>query len=339
MAARRALITGITGMVGSHLAEYLLEHTDWNIVGMCRWRSPLDNLSGIVGRINAGDRVSLLYGDLRDTLSIQKVVARSKPDYVFHLAAQSFPRTSFDSPLDTMDTNIQGTVRVLDALREHAPQAVIHVCASSEVFGRVPKENLPINEECAFHPASPYAISKVGTDLVGRFYAEAYGMTVMTTRMFTHTGPRRGDVFAESTFAKQIAMIEASLIPAVVKVGNLQSLRTIADVRDAVRAYFMLMTVKPTPGAYYNIGGTHTCTIKDVLDSLISFSPRKGEIRVEVDPDRLRPIDADLQVPDTSKFRAHTGWTPEIPYEKTLRDLLEYWRHRVSTEGNRFLAR
>lgn len=339
MAARRALITGITGMVGSHLAEYLLEHTDWDIVGMCRWRSSLDNLSGIVGRINSGDRVSLVYGDLRDTLSIQNVVAKSKPDYVFHLAAQSFPRTSFDSPLDTMDTNIQGTVRVLDALREHAPKAVIHVCASSEVFGRVPKENLPINEECAFHPASPYAISKVGTDLVGRFYAEAYGMTVMTTRMFTHTGPRRGDVFAESTFAKQIAMIEGSLIPPVVKVGNLQSLRTIADVRDAVRAYFMLVTVKPTPGAYYNIGGTHTCTIKDVLDSLISFSARKGEIRVEVDPDRLRPIDADLQVPDTSKFRAHTGWTPEILYEKTLRDLLEYWRHRISTEGNRFLAR
>lgn len=339
MAARRALITGITGMVGSHLAEYLLEHTDWDIVGMCRWRSSLDNLSGIVGRINSGDRVSLLYGDLRDTLSIQNVVAKSKPDYVFHLAAQSFPRTSFDSPLDTMDTNIQGTVRVLDALREHAPKAVIHVCASSEVFGRVPKENLPINEECAFHPASPYAISKVGTDLVGRFYAEAYGMTVMTTRMFTHTGPRRGDVFAESTFAKQIAMIEGSLIPPVVKVGNLQSLRTIADVRDAVRAYFMLVTVKPTPGAYYNIGGTHTCTIEDVLDLLISFSPRKDQIRVEVDPDRLRPIDADLQVPDTSKFKAHTGWTPEIPYEKTLRDLLEYWRHRVSTEGNRFLAR
>ncbi len=326
-------------MVGSHLAEYLLEHTDWDIVGMCRWRSSLDNLSGIVGRINSGDRVSLLYGDLRDTLSIQNVVAKSKPDYVFHLAAQSFPRTSFDSPLDTMDTNIQGTVRVLDALREHAPKAVIHVCASSEVFGRVPKENLPINEECAFHPASPYAISKVGTDLVGRFYAEAYGMTVMTTRMFTHTGPRRGDVFAESTFAKQIAMIEGSLIPPVVKVGNLQSLRTIADVRDAVRAYFMLVTVKPTPGAYYNIGGTHTCTIEDVLDLLISFSPRKDQIRVEVDPDRLRPIDADLQVPDTSKFKAHTGWTPEIPYEKTLRDLLEYWRHRVSTEGNRFLAR
>ena len=339
MAAKTALITGITGMVGSHLAEYLLEHTDWDVVGMCRWRSPLDNLANVAGRINTGDRVSLLYGDLRDTLSIQAVVARAKPDFVFHLAAQSFPRTSFDSPFDTMDTNIQGTVRVLDALKQHAPKAVIHVCASSEVFGRVPKEKLPIDEECSFHPASPYAISKVGTDLVGRFYAEAYGMTVMTTRMFTHTGPRRGDVFAESTFAKQIAMIERGFIEPIVKVGNLASLRTIADVRDAVRAYFMLVTMRPTPGAYYNIGGNHTCTIKDVLDTLISFSTRKDDIRVEVDPDRLRPIDADLQVPNTAKFHAHTGWKPEIPYQKTLLDLLDYWRSRVATEGDRFLTR
>ena len=211
MAVRRALITGITGMVGSHLADYLLEQTDWDIVGMCRWRSPLDNLATSRGASTPATASRLLYGDLRDTLSIQNVVANAKPDYVFHLAAQSFPRTSFDAPLDTMDTNVQGTVRVLDALRQHAPEAIIHVCASSEVFGRVPREKLPIDEECTFHPASPYAISKVGTDLVGRFYAEAYGMTVMTTRMFTHTGPRRGDVFAESTFAKQIAMIEHNL--------------------------------------------------------------------------------------------------------------------------------
>lgn len=340
MAARkRAFITGITGMVGSHLAEFLLEKTDWDVIGLCRWRSPLDNLSNIVGRINSGDRVSLLYGDIRDTLSVKNAVAAARPDYVFHLAAQSFPRTSFDSPLDTMDTNVQGTLRVLDALKEYTPQAIIHVCASSEVFGRVPREKLPINEECSFHPASPYAISKVGTDLIGRFYAEAYGMTVMTTRMFTHTGPRRGDVFAESTFAKQIAMIEHGLLPPVVKVGNLESLRTIADVRDAVRAYYMLVTVNPVSGAYYNIGGNHSCTIKDVLDKLLSFSPLQSKIKVEVDPDRLRPIDADLQVPDTTKFQNHTGWKPEISYETTLRDLLDYWRGRVSAEGNRFLAR
>jgi GDP-mannose 4,6-dehydratase len=339
MSAPRALITGITGMVGSHLADYLIAETDWDIVGMCRWRSPLDNLESLVPMINRGERVKLLYGDLRDTLAVQDVVRQAAPDYVFHLAAQSYPRTSFESPLDTFETNIQGTARVLDALRQYSPKAVIHICASSEVFGRVPKEKIPIDEECAFHPASPYAISKVGTDLIGRFYAEAYDMTVMTTRMFTHTGPRRGDVFAESTFAKQIALIEAGLIPAVLKVGNLDSLRTVADVRDAVRAYHMLLTVNPVAGAYYNIGGDHSCTIRELLDTLLAFSPIKDQIKIEIDPDRLRPIDADLQVPDTRKFAAHTGWAPQIPFERTMKDLLDYWRGRVSREGDRFLTR
>ena len=195
-----------------------------------------------------------------------------------------------------------------------------------------------INEECTFHPASPYAISKVGTDLVGRYYAQAFGMTVMTTRMFTHTGPRRGDVFAESTFAKQIAMIEAGLLPPVVKVGNLDSLRTFADVRDAVRAYYMLVTVNPIAGEYYNIGGTYTCKVGEMLDYLISQSKMKDQIKIEIDPERLRPIDADLQIPDTSKFERHSGWKPEIPFEKTMTDLLDYWRERVA-RGEKFLQR
>ena len=238
---KKAFITGITGMVGSHLADFLVKETDWEIYGMYRWRSPLDNIRHLIDDINNGRRIHFVYGDLRDAISIDNAVREVQPDYVFHLAAQSYPKTSFTAPLDTLDTNIQGTTRVLEALKNFAPKAVIHVCASSEVFGRVSKEKLAemggmINEECTFHPASPYAISKVGTDLVGRYYAQAFGMTVMTTRMFTHTGPRRGDVFAESTFAKQIAMIEADLIPPVVKVGNLDSLRTFADVRDAVRA-------------------------------------------------------------------------------------------------------
>lgn len=334
---KNALITGITGMVGSHLADYLLENTDWEIYGLCRWRSPLDNLNHLLPRINVKDRVFLQYGDLRDYLSIHDVVSKAKPDYVFHLAAQSYPKTSFDSPLDTLETNVQGTANVLEALRKNNIRAVTHVCASSEVFGRVPKEKLPIDEECTFHPASPYAISKVGTDLIGRYYAEAYDMTVMTTRMFTHTGPRRGDVFAESTFAKQIAMIEAGLIPPVVKTGNLESLRTFADVRDAVRAYHMLVTINPVPGAYYNIGGTYTCTVGDMLKTLLSMSTVR-DISVETDPERLRPIDADLQIPNTAKFNAVTGWQPEIPFEQTMKDLLQYWRDRVQA-GQSFLTR
>lgn len=335
---KKALITGITGMVGSHLADYILENTDWDIVGMLRWRSPLDNISEIIDLINTKDRVSLVYADLRDTLSIEAAISKCVPDYVFHLAAQSYPKTSFGAPLDTLDTNIQGTLRVLEAIKKYAPNAKVHVCSSSEVYGRVSEDKLPINEDCSFHPASPYAISKVGTDLVGRYYAEAYGMCVITTRMFTHTGPRRGDVFAESSFAKQIAMIEKGLIEPVIKVGNLESLRTIADVRDAVRAYFLLLTVNPIAGESYNIGGDYVCKVGNVLDFLLSKSFAK-DIKIEIDPERLRPIDADLQIPDSSKFRDHTGWKPEFTFETTMIDLLNYWRERVNKNNENFLTR
>jgi GDPmannose 4,6-dehydratase len=179
------------------------------------------------------------YGDINDQTSLITVLQEIKPDYVFHLAAQSYPQTSFTAPIDTLNTNVLGTARLLESIRILKQNPIVHVCASREVFCRVPKDKVPIDEECSFHPASPYAISKTGTDLLGRYYAEAYDMTVMKTRMFTHTGPRRGDVFHESTFAKQIAMAEAGLIPPVVKVGNLDSLRTYADVRDAVRAYYI----------------------------------------------------------------------------------------------------
>jgi GDP-mannose 4,6-dehydratase len=332
------LITGFTGMVGSHLADYLLQNTDWNIYGLVRWRSPFDNVAHLLPLIEANGRVKLVYGDLNDSISLSIVIEQSKPNYVFHLAAQSYPKTSFTSPIDTLNTNILGTCRLLEALRSSAyASAVVHVCASSEVFGRVSQDQLPINEDVTFHPASPYAISKVGTDLLGRYYGEAYDMTVMTTRMFTHTGPRRGDVFAESSFAKQIALIETSKIPPVLKTGNLHSLRTFADVRDAVQAYYLLVTVNPQKGEYYNIGGTHTCTIGSMLETLLSYSTC-SDIEVVTDDDRLRPIDADLQVPDTTKFSKHTGWKPRFAFKDTMLDLLNYWRDRVSN-GEAFLSR
>ena len=331
------LITGITGMVGSHLADYLIANTDWKIYGLARWNDDLDNLNHLLPEINRKGRIELVYGDLNDLSSLIYTIQLTEPNYVFHLAAQSNPQTSFEAPLDTLNTNILGTAKLLDAIRKSDCRPIIHVCASSEVFGRVPKEYLPIHEEVPFHPASPYAISKVGTDLIGRYYAQAYGLTVMTTRMFTHTGPRRGDVFAESTFAKQIAMIEAGQLPPVIKVGNLSSLRTWSDVRDAVRAYHMLVTVNPTGGEYYNIGGTFSCTVGDMLNHLVGLSTME-KIQVEVEQSRLRPIDADLQVPDTTKFTTHTGWTPKITFETTMQDLLDYWRTRVSS-GRNFLSR
>jgi GDPmannose 4,6-dehydratase len=332
------LITGICGMVGSHLTDFLLEKTDWKIYGFTRWNDSLENLEHLSDRINKKDRIQLIYGDLNDLVSITNAVEISKPAYVFHLGAQSYPQTSFISPVETLQTNIIGTTNLLEALKNSRyKEAYIHVCASSEVFGKVPKEKLPIDEECSFHPASPYAISKIGTDLIGRYYGEAFGMNVMTTRMFTHTGPRRGDVFSESTFAKQVAMIEVGLQEPKIYVGNLESLRTYADVRDAVNAYYMLLTINPIKGEYYNIGGSYTCKIGDVLNYFISKSTVKN-IEIVIDQDRLRPIDADLQVPNTNKFKQHTGWEPTIPFEKTMDDLLEYWRDRVKT-GRKFLNR
>ncbi len=342
----KALITGITGMVGSHLADFLLENTDWEVYGVCRWRSPFDNVEHLLGRVNKKDRVFFEYADLNDGMSLITVVNKIKPDYVFHLAAQSYPLTSFTAPIDTLNTNILGTARLLEAFRlamerDKDYKPVIHVCASSEVFGKIPADKKPetgIHEECPFHPASPYAISKVGTDLLGRYYAEAYGMSVMTTRMFTHTGSRRGDVFHESTFAKQIAMIEAGIIEPNIMVGNLKSLRTYADVRDAVRAYYMLVTINPIPGEFYNIGGSYTCEVGDTLNTLISYSTKKDEIQIITDPERLRPIDADLQIPDCRKFKEHTGWEPQISFKDTMQDLLDYWRARVG-KGKIFLTR
>lgn len=343
---KKALITGITGMVGSHLADFLLQYTDWDIYGVCRWRSPLDNVAHLLEKVNKKERIFFEYADLNDEISLITIINQIQPDYVFHLAAQSYPLTSFSSPLDTLNTNILGTCRLLEALRLATMQhknyhPIIHVCASSEVFGKISASEKPktgIHEECSFHPASPYAISKVGTDLLGRYYAQAFGMTVMTTRMFTHTGPRRGDVFHESSFAKQIAMIEAGLIEPKVYVGNLKSLRTYADVRDAVRAYYMLVTANPCPGEYYNIGGSYTCEVGDTLRTLISYSPKRKDIQIVIDSRRLRPIDADLQVPDCRKFKEHTGWKPQIPFEQTMKDLLNYWREKIK-KGERFLTR
>lgn len=322
-----ALITGITGFVGSHLTEYLLANTDWRIRGLHRWDDSLDNLQGVMPEINRNGRVVLVRGDLNDAGSLVSAVSVAKPDYVFHLAAQSYVQASLETPATTLQTNTVGTLNLLEAIRRHAPNAWIHNCSSSEVYGRVPPSQTPIKEGCPFAPSSPYSISKVGADLLGRYYAEAYGLKVLTTRMFTHTGPRRGDVFAESSFAKQIAMIDAGQLEPPIKVGNLSSSRTVADVRDAVRAYHMLLTIDPQAGEVYNIGGTHTCTVGSILREIMCYA--KVTHAIKIDLARLRPLDADHQIPDCSKFTAHTGWRPEIPFKQTMADLLQFWRGKV----------
>jgi GDP-mannose 4,6-dehydratase len=330
---KKVLITGISGMVGSHLADLLLKKTNWIVYGLCRWRSPLDNVDHLLDLANKkNSRLKFISADLNDYSSLIRALEISKPDYIYHLAAQSFPLASFEEANSTFNTNFIGTYNLLNAVKLLKQKPYIHVCSSSEVFGKVKKENVPINENCHYHPASPYAISKVGTDLVGKYFHEAFGMKVLITRMFTHTGPRRGDVFAESSFAKQIALIEAKKIKPVIKVGNLNSLRTFADVRDAVEAYYLLLTKNPKPGAIYNIGGNFSCTVGEMLNYLLLQSKIKN-IKIETDKSRLRPIDADLQIPNVAKFSNATGWKPKIAFEKTMIDLLNYWRKRVKVQN------
>lgn len=316
------LITGITGMVGSHLAEYVLrDHPEVSVHGLVRWRSPLDNIRSIQGR------VTLHHGDLRDLNSLVQIMREVKPERIFHLAAQSYVQDSYKAPADTLHVNVIGTTNLLDAVRIAGIDPRIHICSSSEVYGQVREDEVPIRETNTFRPASPYAVSKVGEDMIAYQYFESYGLKTIRTRMFTHTGPRRGDVFAESSFAKQIAEIEAGLTKDnCVRVGNLDSVRTIADVRDAVRAYWLLLE-ECEPGEVYNIGGVEQMTIAEVLETLSGMA--NCEISHKVDPDRLRPSDVTLQIPEISKFQKITNWKPEISARQTLEDLLNFHRAEI----------
>jgi GDPmannose 4,6-dehydratase/GDP-4-dehydro-6-deoxy-D-mannose reductase len=321
----KVLITGITGMVGSHLAEYLLAAVpDVEIHGLVRWRSPLRTIQGILSR------VTLHQGDLRDLNSLILMLRKVRPDRIHHLAAQSYVDQSFAAPADTLSSNIIGTVNLLDAVRIVDLNPRIHICSSSEVYGQVRPDEVPITEATPLRPASPYAVSKVGEDLLAFQYGISYKLDLVRTRMFTHTGPRRGDVFAESSFARQIAEIEAGLHGGPVRVGNLDSVRTLADVRDAVRAYKLLLDKCPG-GEVYNIGGTETMKVGDILETLKSLA--RVPISHVVDPSRLRPSDVTLQIPDISRFQKVTGWAPKISARQTLSDLLDYQRESVRAEA------
>ncbi|MES2025437.1 MAG: GDP-mannose 4,6-dehydratase [Pseudomonadota bacterium] len=334
--SKKILITGMTGQVGSQLADYVLKNTEYDVVGMMRWQEPIDNLYHLTTRINNKDRISLYYADLNDYASISRMLGDVRPEFISHLAAQSYPKTSFNVPIETLQTNIIGTANLLENIRqlkevdEYDP--VVHVCSSSEVYGKA-KPGVPLAEDTPFHGASPYSISKIGADYLGQFYGEAYGLRTFITRMGTHSGPRRSDVFFESTVAKQIALIEAGHQEPVIKVGNLSSTRTFQDARDAVRAYFLLLEASEKGhikcGDYFNIAGEEVFKLPEVIDLLLSMSTRK-DIKVVTDEDRLRPIDADYQMFDNTKIRSAINWKPEITARQMFSDLLNHWRNEIA---------
>ncbi len=334
---KKALITGITGQVGSQLADFLLTNTNYEVIGMMRWQEPLDNLYQLTDRINKNDRISIYYADLNDYSSIDRMINEIRPDVIYHLAAQSYPKTSFNIPIETLQTNIIGTASLLESIRQLKEKEkekfnpVVHICSSSEVYGKA-KQGEALAEDTRFHGASPYSISKIGTDYLGQFYGEAYGIKTFVTRMGTHSGPRRSDVFFESTVAKQIALIEAGLQTPVIKVGNLASVRTFQDARDAVRAYYLLSVESAKGnikcGDTFNIAGEEAYKLPEVIELLLSMSSR-NDIEVKTDTDRLRPIDADYQMFDNSKIKSVIDWKPEIPTRQMFEDLLNHWRNEI----------
>lgn len=333
---KKVLITGITGQVGSQLADFVLENTAYDVVGMMRWQEPMDNLYHLTERINRKDRIGLYYADLNDYSALTRMLKSIRPDYISHLAAQSYPKTSFDIPIETLQTNIIGTANLLEVIRQQKEadgyDPVVHICSSSEVYGRA-KPGMPLAEDTPFHGASPYSISKIGTDYLGRFYGEAYSLRTFVTRMGTHSGPRRSDVFFESTVAKQIALIEAGYQTPEIRVGNLSSTRTFQDARDAVRAYYLLLEAsakgKIAHGEHFNIAGEEAFQLPEVIEILLGYSTRT-DIKVVTDQDRLRPIDADYQMFDNAKIRAAIDWQPQIPVRTMFADLLDHWRSEIA---------
>lgn len=347
----RALITGITGMAGSHLAEYILNnHPEVEVYGTYRWRSKMDNLEDLrrEGRLNIvaegsalsrqeamcqaiadcalPGKANLIETNLTDSACVHRVIGSLRPDRIFHLAAQSFVPTSWSAPAETFDNNVTSQINIFEAVREAGINPFIHIAGSSEEYGLVLPNEVPIKETNPLRPLSTYAVSKVAQEMLAWQYHRSYGLNTVVTRGFNHTGPRRGHVFVTSDCARQVAQIEKGLREPVIHIGDLEAKRDWTDVRDIVRGYWTSLE-KGTPGEVYNIGSGHAYTIKEMLDLLLMATEAK--VRIVQESARFRPSDVRILWADCTKFQTQTGWKPEIPFQKTLSDLLDYWRARV----------
>ena len=320
----RLLITGITGFVGSHMAEYALAQGA-EVFGSSRWRSRTENIEHLRSQIK------LIECDLRDLASVRGLLETAEPTHVVHLAAQSFVGASWQTPAETLSTNIISQVNLLEGIRRFTVAPRVLVVGSSEEYGFVCPDELPIRETNPLRPLSPYAVSKVAQDMMGYQYFMSYGLPIIRTRAFNHEGPRRGEVFVTSNFAKQVAEIEAGMREPVMSVGDLTPRRDFSDVRDVVRGYWLLLE-RGEPGEVYNLCSGRSWAIQQVLEFLLEQS-RVKRIAVETDPARLRPSDVMILEGDSSKIRKATGWEVEIPFERTLKDLLAYWRQRTMSSA------
>jgi GDP-4-dehydro-6-deoxy-D-mannose reductase len=323
----KILITGITGFVGSHLADYVLSLGDkYEVYGTKRWHlSRLDNITHIL------EKITLMECNLTDPISVRDMIAEVKPDRIFHMAAESFVSPSWKHPNLYMDINYKATVNLLDALHYFKMSTVFHIPGSGEEYGNVDESHIPITEETIMHPVNPYAVTKIAQDLIGYVYYQSYGINVIRTRAFNHEGPRRDKVFGIPWYAYQVSMVEAGLQEPLLKVGHLDDRRNFTHVYDMVEAYW-ISTEKCKPGELYLIGSdeeSQIFTFRQALEKLIERSTVKG-ITYEIVPEYVRPTQVPRLIADTTKFREATGWKPKISFEKILDDTLEYWQRHVA---------
>ena len=318
----RALITGVSGFVGSHLAEYLLYNTDWRVAGTVY--GPVNNVAHLK------DQVAIYPAELSQRKVVTDLLQETRPNYVFHLAAQPSAALSRRDPWFTLENNIRVQLNILDVVAELDLESRVLVVGSSEEYGRVRPDDLPIDEDTPLRPMTPYAVSKIAQDYLGLQYYLSHGVATIRVRPFNHMGPRQSKGFVAPDFASQIAGIEAGLHPPEVSVGALDVSRDLSDVRDIVRGYYLALT-QGEPGEVYNLGSEREHTTRALLQALISLT--KLDVRIVQDPERLRPSDVPRVVADCRKLRARTGWRAEIPFEQSLRDLLDYWRGQVVVKG------
>ena len=320
----RALITGVAGFAGSHLAEHCLAQSGVQVIGLVRQRARLGHVTHLSGRIE------IVEADLRDGEATAAAVTAAAPDVVFHLAGQAAVPRAFDDPVGTLLDNVVGQLHVIQALLRRRPQARLLVVGSGAEYGLVRPEESPVGETVALRPTDPYAVSKVTQDLLGYQYFVSHGLQAVRVRPFNHTGPRQSDVFVASQFARRLAEIEAGAAGPELAVGNLAAVRDFTDVRDVVRAYYLAGTMGE-PGEVYNVGSGRGRSIAEVLELLIGHSRVRPTVRT--DPSRFRPLDVPSLVADVAKFRAHTHWEPAFDLDRTLADTLDYWRARLARTG------
>lgn len=317
----RVLITGITGPVGSFLADHLLTIPGLELHAFKRWRSDPRPIAHLLGRVVIHE------GDIEDPFAVDRAVAAVAPERVFHLAAQSYPSASWEAPIHTMRVNVEGTLNLLEAVRRHAPTARVHIAGTSAQYGAVRPDEVPIAEEHPLRPASPYGVSKVAAELSGLQYHDNFGLHVIVTRSFNHVGPRQGDRCSIQTFCQQMAAAEVGRQPPVIHVGNLEARRDFTHTRDVARALWLLIE-RGAPGQVYNLCSGHATRIGDIVQMVVA----RGRVPVEVrvDPARLRPSDEPILQGDNARLRAATGWEPTIGVEQIVEELLDYWRHQFA---------